>query len=189
MNHGCCKDLKAVISFRGILTCRHRHGKTHQASTPKPATEDGSFVADQEELNFAPLWGAQPPLGNNKEDRTYLPAGSIREKPEPPQNQVVQMHGLPLRGCGAAGPRLLWLGRLLPSSHPHGGHPAFHLGDSPRKSRTLLQDSRTLAALPNAHRLFRIHPINSALHIVLRRRSGAWPLLICMLIILPHGQK
>lgn len=77
----------------------------------------------------------------------------------------------------AAGPRLLGLGRHLTSSHPLSGHPPFHLGDSPRKSRTLIQDSRTLLMLPNAHHLFRIHPINFPLHIfsppALRRRATA----------------
>lgn len=70
------------------------------------------------------------------------------------------MHGPRLQA-----PWLLGLGRHLMSSRPLSGHPPFHLGDSPRKSRTLIQDSRTLLMLPNAHHLFRIHPINFPLHI------------------------
>lgn len=78
--------------------------------------------------------------------------------------------------CGCS-PRLLRLGRRLAGSRPHGSHPAFHVGDSPRKARTPLHGPRTLAGLLNAYHLFRVHPINFPLHIfplpALRRRATA----------------
>lgn len=51
-------------------------GEDRGSNYPKPAAKDRSFVADQEELNFAPLWQAEP--ATRRTGHIYLQGASKR---------------------------------------------------------------------------------------------------------------
>lgn len=145
------------------------HRKTDQASPP-PNLQQKTILCYWPygvELCSTLRRRATAPSTRN---RTYLPGGNVKEKPEESHNQVVQMNDQSLQPPWAPPARPVFSRQVLPTA----ATPASILGTHPENSPTCSTTTKTLLMPLNAHHLFSIHPINS-------------PPLIFSLSALRHG--